>query len=135
MPGSAAAAARFFAGRVGRDETVLFERGNRGVDFLPMDTGGTASGAPMAPGSASTNCRPTVSARSAQTSWSSILASRPSASRRRMSKRQPALSAGRSEKPPSMPSGRLRRLRPQSLAEPRGDRTAYSSMAGKPVRL
>lgn len=29
-------------------ELALFERGNRGVDFLPMDTGGTASGAAAA---------------------------------------------------------------------------------------
>ena len=52
-----------------------------------------------------------------------------------MSKRQPAPSAGRSEKPPSGPSGRLRGLRPQSLPVPRGDRTAFSSIAGRPVRL
>ncbi|WP_332837815.1 ABC transporter substrate-binding protein, partial [Neoroseomonas rubea] len=29
-------------------ELALFERGSRGVDFLPMDTGGTASGAAAA---------------------------------------------------------------------------------------
>ena len=56
----AAAAARFYAGRVGREETVLFEAGNRGhtEHFAPLRL---ADGAPPVPRGAIRRVRPTAS--------------------------------------------------------------------------